>query len=153
MDPTLWGPQLWFFLHTLTLQYPDKPTWTQQGEMNDFLVSVEYILPCANCKIHYKNYLLDNPPTLTNRGVFIIWMIDLHNMVNLRLNKQTYSYESVIQFYKDIYNKKQIYMPQEHPNIAINKYYKRGFIFLFIISLVLLFFVLLQRKPTIYRKY
>ena len=26
MEPNIWGPSAWIFLHTITLQYPEKPT-------------------------------------------------------------------------------------------------------------------------------
>ena len=37
MDPQLWGPHLWYFLHTITFQYPIKPSWNDKKEMSDFL--------------------------------------------------------------------------------------------------------------------
>ena len=26
MDPLIWGPHAWFFLHSITLVYPDNPS-------------------------------------------------------------------------------------------------------------------------------
>ena len=26
MDPEVWGPHGWYFLHSITLAYPDNPT-------------------------------------------------------------------------------------------------------------------------------
>ena len=26
MDPKIWGPSTWLFLHTITLNYPNNPT-------------------------------------------------------------------------------------------------------------------------------
>ena len=151
MDPNLWGPHLWYFLHTLTYQFPIQPTWNDKQHMNEFLVSLEHILPCEHCKFHYKNYLLDFPPILDNQTQFIIWMIQLHNFVNQRLGKPQKEYAEVLEFYQAVFNGKQDYMPQKCPVQELNEFYKKGCIVLAVISAFLLFFIFLQNRPTISR--
>ena len=150
MDPSLWGPHLWYFLHTITFQYPVKPTWNQKKEMSDFLISIQYILPCEHCKFHYKNYLLDYPPNLENQTQFIMWMINLHNSINVRLGKPQRDYQEVIQFFQDVYDGKRLYQPPPKSKIEkINEFYKKGCIFLSFLTIILLFFVILQGGPSI----
>ena len=41
MNPSVWGPKLWFSLHTITLNYPKKPTYKDkkitQKEKDSFI--------------------------------------------------------------------------------------------------------------------
>ena len=150
MDPQLWGPHLWYFLHTITFQYPIKPSWNDKKEMSDFLVSLQYILPCEHCRFHYKNYLLDYPPTLDNQTQFIVWMIGLHNNINMRLGKPQKTYVEVLEFYQAVFDGKILYQPPPKSKIEkINEFYKKGFIFTGILCIILLFFVMLQGRQRI----
>ena len=150
MDPQLWGPHLWYFLHTISFQFPIKPTWTEKKEMTDFLVALQYILPCEHCRFHYKNYLLDYPPTLENQTQFIMWMINLHNNINTRLGKPTKTYEEVLEFYQEVYDGKRLYqIPPKSKIEKLNEFYKKGFIFLAILSVILFLFVIMQLGPMV----
>jgi hypothetical protein len=150
MDPRLWGPHLWYFLHTISFQFPVNPTWTHKKEMSDFLISLQYILPCEHCQFHYKNYLLDYPPTLENQTQFIMWVINLHNNINIRLGKPQKNYKEVIEFYQQVYDGKRLYQPPPKSiTEKVNEFYKKGFIFLGILCIVLLFFVMMQIGPRV----
>ena len=150
MDPQLWGPHLWYFLHTISFEYPVNPTWTQKKETNDFLVALQYILPCEHCRFHYKNYLLDYPPSLENQTKFIMWMIGLHNNINVRLGKPQKSYEEVLEFYQQVFDGKRLYqLPPKSKIEKINEFNKKGFIFTGILCVILFFFIILQGRSII----
>ena len=104
MDPTKWGPGLWIFLHSITFNYPTKPTWTEKKIMNDFLTQLQYILPCVTCRTHYKDYILTHKPQLETRSEFVVWMIQLHNTINKRYGKRVWSVDEVVEFYKKYYD-------------------------------------------------
>jgi len=36
MDPKVWGPKLWFVIHTIALNYPDNPSYDQKRIHEDF---------------------------------------------------------------------------------------------------------------------
>ena len=36
MDPTVWGPKLWFFIHTLAFNFPETPSYEQKRAIEDF---------------------------------------------------------------------------------------------------------------------
>ena len=150
MDPQLWGPHLWYFLHTISFEYPITPTWTQKKEMTDFLVALQYIIPCEHCRFHYKNYLLDYPPSLENQTKFIIWMVNLHNNINVRLGKPQKPYEEVLEFYQQVFDGKRLYqLPPKSQIEKINEFYRKGFIFVGILCAILFFFVILQGRSII----
>ena len=150
MDPKLWGPHLWYFLHTVSFRFPAKPTWTDKKEMTEFLVALQYILPCEHCRFHYKNYLLDYPPVLDNQTQFMMWMVQLHNNINQRLGKPPKNYDEVITFYQDVYDGKVLYQQPPTSKVEkINEFYRKGFIFTSIVAVILFIFVILQLSPRV----
>ena len=50
MDPNIWGPSGWLFLHTITLMYPENPNPIEQKQYYDLFHSLQYTLPCPSCR-------------------------------------------------------------------------------------------------------
>ena len=125
MDNKIWGPNFWFTLHTVTLGYPDNPTYVDKRRFNDFFVSVQYILPCAKCREHYSNHLSNFPisVSLDNKESLVKWLFNLHNQVNISLNKPIMEYSAFKEKYRKIYNPtiiEKIEDPQnDHKNAKI----------------------------------
>ncbi len=103
MDPTKWGPHLWFFMHTISFNFPENPNFKNKVEYNDFYNSLKNMIPCELCKTHYIQYLEVSPPDLSGRSALVKWTIDLHNKVNKQLGKPGYSYQKAIKLYKKYY--------------------------------------------------
>ena len=61
MEPEIWGPHAWQFLHSITLSYPDNPTIEDKNNYAQFFNSIQNILPCQNCKDHYTQNLQEFP--------------------------------------------------------------------------------------------
>ena len=57
MDPNIWGPNMWFSLHSNTFAYPFKPTEEQAEKMAIFFNNLEYVIPCKICRINYRTRL------------------------------------------------------------------------------------------------
>lgn len=91
MDPTVWGPPAWFFLHSVTLAYPDEPTPEEKRDMSTFFQSLSKILPCHACQKHYSEHLHKYPvdSSLASKKSLVNWLVVLHNQVNLALGKAT----------------------------------------------------------------
>lgn len=115
MDPNIWGPHLWIFLHSMSFTYAEnrlKATTKEKKHMYNFLESLQYVLPCL-CKYNYKKHFKNNPPRLDTRRDLFEWLIDLHNVVNLDYNKKMvgknvpmkrlYSYDEVEKMYFKMY--------------------------------------------------
>lgn len=100
IDPKLWGPSLWTFLHYLSLAYPENPTIDEQEEVFNFLASMQKIIPCEKCR---KNFLkhLDSMEVevLTTRENFVRWLYNIHNLVNADNGKRNFSYDEFIKKY------------------------------------------------------
>jgi hypothetical protein len=118
MDPNIWGPHLWIFLHSMSFTYAEDrlhATKREQREMYTFLKSLQYVLPCV-CKFNYKMHFENYPPRLKTRRDLFEWLVDLHNIVNLEYNKKnssrnikpkrTYTYKEVEDMYRKMYSKK-----------------------------------------------
>ena len=61
MDPEIWGPHAWQFLHSITLSYPDNPTLEDKNNHAQFFNSLKDILPCQKCQDHFTQNLQENP--------------------------------------------------------------------------------------------
>lgn len=108
MDPTRWGPKLWFFMHTLSFNYPEQPTIKDKKDMKIFFENLRALIPCNTCKEHYNKHL-DNDPidnALTGKDKLIMWVLNLHNKVNESLDKPVWSKEQVYEHYNHIYSGK-----------------------------------------------
>jgi hypothetical protein len=102
IDPTLWGPSAWKFMHYITLSYPDKPTTTDMNSVRTFFTTVANLLPCEKCRAEYTSLLKQNPLTqqvVSSRNNLSIWLLDIHNKVNVKLGKPEESYQQMTQNY------------------------------------------------------
>jgi hypothetical protein len=101
LNSSIWGPSGWFFIDSIVLSYPKKPTDEQKQEYKKFFSSFSTILPCEKCREHFGKYLKKYPLSskiLESKDNFIIWILAAHN--NIRKNKI-----SLKEFY-DYYNEK-----------------------------------------------
>ena len=55
MLTSVWGPSLWHYLHTLSFNYPWKPTHEQKKAYKAQILLLEKTLPCKYCRINLKN--------------------------------------------------------------------------------------------------
>ena len=92
MLTSVWGPGLWFFLHTISFNYPNNPTPTQKKHYKNFILQLKYILPCRYCRENLKRNLKSLPlrnKDLKNRESFSRWVYNLHELVNKMLGKKS----------------------------------------------------------------
>lgn len=108
MEPKIWGPGAWTFLHSITFQYPEKPTDIDKQKYYTFFNSLKNVLPCPVCRDHYNKNFEILPIRLESRVELIEWLIDLHNEVNSMNNKKIYSYDEVYMIYNDLYDNNKI---------------------------------------------
>ena len=119
MDPEVWGPHAWQFLHSITLAYPDNPTLEDKNNHAQFFNNIQYILPCQKCKGHYSQNIQNSPVEqhLDNKESLFKRLVDIHNIVNVMNNKREYSYDEVIKLYEKIYNKSNKFI--QHKSLII----------------------------------
>jgi hypothetical protein len=152
MNQNIWGPHLWFSLHTITFNYPLKPTQDDKDNYRNFFNSMKNVIPCSVCKKNYIRHLNEIPidQHLHNRKSLVYWVIDLHNMVNGETGKKILSYDNVIKKYEDAYGKK-IVLDGEIDNIYEEKTdYKSLFFYKNIVYYLFVFFLILLLVNLIY---
>lgn len=102
MQPSVWGPPLWFFLHTISLNYPPEPTREQQVQYYRFFVSLGDVLPCKHCRESYATWIEQlDLNVFRSRATLAKWVYDLHNTVNIKLGKPAHheSFSEVLEAY------------------------------------------------------
>ena len=92
MIVNLWGPPQWHFLHTMSFNYPIEPTQEDKVHYRDYILSLQYVLPCKYCRINLKTNLKSLPLTMDqmkNRESFSRYVYELHELVNRMLKKKS----------------------------------------------------------------
>ena len=106
MLTSVWGPSLWHSLHTISFNYPVKPSKEQKNHYFDFFKSLANILPCRYCRDNYKKNIKDTDTKLNisvfkNRETLSRWVYNLHEKINKNLGKKSnLSYEDVRERYE-----------------------------------------------------
>lgn len=99
MLTSVWGPIFWFFLHTMSFNYPVNPTEENKKEYREFILSLQNILPCGDCRKNLKINFEKLPLTkkwMKNRETFSRYIYELHEIVNKMLNKKSdLTYEDI----------------------------------------------------------
>lgn len=104
IPPTVWGPFFWHTMHLVALGYPTAPTYSEKKAAKEFFESLQHLIPCPLCKLHYQGHLKELPisPSLDSKQDLFKWTVDIHNRVNKDLGKPIYSEVDAIQFYHSL---------------------------------------------------
>ena len=92
MLTTVWGPSLWHYMHTLSFNYPTKPTKKDKKYYKDFIINLQYTLPCKYCRDNLKKNFKVHPLQqcdMKNRNTFSRYVYELHETVNKMLGKKS----------------------------------------------------------------
>ena len=92
MLTTVWGPSMWHYLHTMSFNYPVNPTDEEKKHYRDFVLNLQYVLPCKYCRQNLTNNFKVFPLQMCdmkNRETFSKYIYKLHEMVNKLLNKKS----------------------------------------------------------------
>ena len=99
MITSIWGPPAWHFIHTVSFNYPVKPSCADKKNYLNFVTNLENTLPCGKCRKNLrKNFrkLPLTPKDLESRATF-----SLHELINTMLNKKSgLSYDDVRERYE-----------------------------------------------------
>jgi hypothetical protein len=75
-----------------------------------FFEGLKEVLPCAACRRHYGQYLMDTPlANIKNKDEFLIWLHNLHNQVRKRNKTKPRNITSVLKFYENRYGTSYLY--------------------------------------------
>ncbi len=94
--PSCWGSAFWHVIHSIAYIYDPQ---TDKNNYYNFFSNLGTILPCEECRVHYSQNLNKQELMIaleSNENLFR-WTYDLHNKVNMQMNKSSDkwpSYES-----------------------------------------------------------
>ena len=117
LNPAVWGPHYWFFLHTVAMTYPHHPNAVTKKKYYEFIQNLPLFIPVQEISTRIEKLIDKYPitPYLDNRDSFIRWTHFIHNKINETLEKPPISLND---FYVDYYN---AYKTQ---NERFSEYYK-----------------------------
>lgn len=89
LDPKIWGPHYWFFLHTLAMTYPHHPNSVTKKKYYEFIQNLPLFIPVEEISTEFSKMIELYPitPYLDNRDSFLRWMHFIHNKINEKLEK------------------------------------------------------------------
>lgn len=102
MSSGIWGKHLWISIHFIALSYPSEPTKEDIQNYRDFFENLKTVIPCPKCREKYTGHLQIRPLTedvLSNQMSLFDWTVDIHNLTNETLHKETWSHDEAIEFY------------------------------------------------------
>ena len=104
MITKIWGPPMWHVLHIISFNYPVHPTQEEKKHYKEFILNLQYVLPCKHCRMNLKKNFKELPITMEvmkNRGTFSRYIYDLHELINKMLDKKSnLSYSDVRERYE-----------------------------------------------------
>ena len=112
LDPKVWGPHYWFFLHTLAMTYPHHPNAVTKKKYYEFIQNLPLFLPVDEISSAFSKLIEKYPitPYLDNRDSFVRWMHFIHNKINVALEKPQISLnEFFVKYYNEYKPKDQKY--------------------------------------------
>jgi hypothetical protein len=93
MLTSVWGPPMWHYLHTMSFNYPIDPTPEDKKHYRDFIINLQYVLPCKYCRMNLTNNFKKKPLqmcNMKNRDTFSRYVYELHEIVNKMLHKTSH---------------------------------------------------------------
>lgn len=104
MLTSIWGPAAWHLLHTMSFNYPVNPSQVDKKRYMEFVLNMQYILPCGKCRENLAYNFKQLPLEMSHmesRDTFSRYIYDLHEVVNKMLFKvSNLSYENVRDTYE-----------------------------------------------------
>ena len=120
-NPDVFGPHFWFTMHSVSFFYPENPDSTQMKIHKDFYESFVHVIPCEECRKHYRSLLTLYPVDghLQSRDQLSRWVVFIHNQVNKRIGKKEIPYDEVVNNYRKAYATTQTNKPRKYASIAL----------------------------------
>ena len=104
LDPKIWGPHYWFFLHTVAMTYPHHPNAVTKKKYYEFVQNLPLFIPVEEISKEFEKMIDLYPitPYLDNRDSFVRWMHFIHNKINEKLEKpQITLNDFFVQYYNE----------------------------------------------------
>lgn len=131
MDPTVWGPHYWMFLHSVAAHYPKHPNGISKKVHYRLFHNFHEFIPNNNVARNFRRLLEMYPitPYLDSRARLVEWVHFIHNKVNEHLGKPTITLEQ----HRD--NMHELYFSKSK---RWNRYVKNNFLVVSFVFIVLI---------------
>jgi len=108
LDPTVWGPHYWFFLHTISMSYPNRPNAVTKKKYYEFIQNLPLFIPVESISGELSKLIDEYPiaPYLDNRESFVRWVWFIHNKINQKLDKPQITLNEFFVKYYEAYKPK-----------------------------------------------
>ena len=127
MNPEVWGPHYWFFLFTISMNYPQRPKTVTKKKYYEFIQNFPLFIPSEKIGNNFAKLLDKYPvtPYLDSRMEFMKWVHFMHNKINENLDKQEMGFYDALELYykhyepKDMVEKKRAHLRRRNIDISI----------------------------------
>lgn len=112
LDPNVWGPHYWFFLHTIALSYPHHPNTVTKKKYYELIHNMPLFIPVESIGNDFSKLLDEYPVTayLDSRESLIKWTHFIHNKINEKLEKPKITLNEFYLRYYEEYKPKDLKM-------------------------------------------
>lgn len=141
LDPKVWGPHYWFFLHTISMSYPLRPNSVTKKKYYEFIQNLPLFIPVESIAGEFSKLLDQYPitPYLDSRDAFIRWVWFIHNKINEKLEKNKISLNKFYELYYEEYK------PKDIKNREMNRL-KNKLVYLFLVIFFIAIIMYLYNK-------
>lgn len=91
MATKIWGPLGWMTLHSISLIYPEAPSYGDMQILKKFMGLFMDTISCPDCAGHFRRmfntYTANNPSWFASKREFFLFIARAHNTVNTRIDK------------------------------------------------------------------
>jgi hypothetical protein len=103
LNPQIWGPHYWFFLHTIAMSYPVYPNAITKKKYYEFFLTLPLFIPVAEISKDFETLLTMYPVNtyLDSREKLVQWVHFIHNKINMKLEVPLITID---QFYLQYFN-------------------------------------------------
>lgn len=88
LSKSYWGDKIWRTMYIIAYTYPESPSSDHTHNLDIFYHLLGELLPCDDCKTHYRNFLKESPITLTSKDSLLSWVNDLENSINKSIGRE-----------------------------------------------------------------
>ena len=140
MNPSIWGPPTWFFLHTIAESYPLHPNSVTKKKYYDLIQNFPLFIPIEEMGNTFSELIDKYPvsPYLDERESFVRWVHFIHNKINILIDKKRIRLTEALDKYRKLYIPDTIYLA--------DKFHIKKHIIIFTFIVLLLLFIYFSYK-------
>jgi len=89
-DPKMWGPKFWFVMNEVAKGYGTTPSNNLKMETRAFFRSLMKVLPCPDCRKHYKKHWSELPidEYLLNSTALQRWVAQIKGRIEIETRRK-----------------------------------------------------------------